>query len=71
MHIYAKLFLATLTFIAANIYKGLFRNHIELKIKKILRKYQKGFRRNRSTISQILTIRRILEGVCAKTLWQQ
>ena len=33
-----------------------------------IRKYQNGFRRNRSTISQILTIRRILEGVSAKNL---
>ena len=43
------------------------RNHIEPKIKKILRKNQNNFRRNRSTTSQILTIRRILEGVRAKT----
>ena len=34
----------------------------------ILRKNQNGFRRNRSTTSQILTIRRILEGVQAKNL---
>ena len=34
----------------------------------ILRKNQNGFRRNRSTTSQILTIRRILEGVRAKNL---
>ena len=32
------------------------------------RKNQNGFRRNRSTTSQILTIRRILEGVRAKNL---
>ena len=32
----------------------------------ILRKNQNGIQRNRSTTSQILTIRRILEGVCAK-----
>ena len=37
------------------------------KIDKILRKNQNGFRRNRSTTSQILTIRRIL-GVRAKNL---
>ena len=35
---------------------------------KILRKNQNGFRRNRSTTSQILTIRRIREGVRAKNL---
>ena len=38
------------------------------KINNILRKNQNGFRRNRSTTSQILTIRRILEGVRAKNL---
>ena len=37
-------------------------------IDNILRKNQNGFRRNRSTTSQILTIRRILEGVRAKKL---
>ena len=38
------------------------------KIDNILRKNQNGSRRNRSTISQILTIRRILDGVRAKDL---
>ena len=50
------------------IYYALLRNRIELKIDNILRKNQNGFRRNRSTISQILTIHRILEGVWAKNL---
>ena len=54
----------TLTSIAAKIYNALLRNHIEPKIDNILRKNQTGFRRNKST--QILTIRRILEGVRAK-----
>ena len=58
----------TLTSIAAKIYKALLRNCIEPKIDNILRKNQNGFRRNRSTTSQILTIRRILEGVRAKNL---
>ena len=57
----------TLTSIAAKIYNALLRNRIEPKIDNILRKNQNGFRRNRSTTSQILTIRRILEGVRAKT----
>ena len=57
-----------LTFIAAKIYKALLRNLIKPKIDNILRKNQNGFRRNRSTTSQILTIRRILEGVRAKNL---
>ena len=58
----------TLTSIAAKIYNVLLRNHIESKIDNILRKNQKGFRRNRSTTSQILTIRRILESVRTKNL---
>ena len=58
----------TLTSIAAKIYNALLRNRIEPKIDNILRKNQNGFRRNRYTTSQILTIRRILEGVRAKNL---
>ena len=58
----------TLTSIAAKIYNALLRNRIEPKIDNILRKNQNGFRRNRSTTSQILTIGRILEGVRAKNL---
>ena len=58
----------TLTSIAAKIYNALLRNRIEPKIDNILRKNQNGFRRNRSTTSQILTIRRILEGVRSKNL---
>ena len=58
----------TLTFIAAKIYNALLHNYIEPKIENILRKNQNSFRRNRSTTSQILTIRRFLEGVRAKDL---
>ena len=58
----------TLTSIAAEIYNALLRNRTEPKIEKILRKNQNGFRRNRSTTSQILTIRRILEGIGAENL---
>ena len=58
----------TLTSIAAKIYNALLRNRIEPKIDNILWKNQNGFRRNRSTTSQILTNRRILEGVQAKIL---
>ena len=58
----------TLTSIAAKIYNALLRNCIEPKIDNILRKNQNVFRRNRSTTSQILTVRRILEGVRAKNL---
>ena len=58
----------TLTSIAAKIYNALRRNRIEPKIVNILRKNQNGFRKNRSTTAQILTIRRILEGIRAKNL---
>ena len=58
----------TLKSITAKIYNALLRNRIEPKIDNILRKNQNGFRRNRSTTSQILTIRRIHEGVRAKNL---
>ena len=58
----------TLTSIAGKFYNALQRNRIEPKIDNILRKNQNGLRRNRSTSSQILTIRRILEGVRAKNL---
>ena len=56
----------TLTSIAVKIYNALLLNCIELEIEKILLKNQNGFQGKRSTASQILTIRRILEGVCAK-----
>ena len=58
----------TLTSIAARIYHALLSNQIESKIEKIFRKNQNGFRRNQPTISQILTIRRILKGVCKKNV---
>ena len=58
----------TLTSIAAKIYNALQLNRIEPEIEKILRKNPNGFRRNRFSTSQILTIRRILEGVRAKNL---
>ena len=58
----------TLTSIAAKIYNAQLQNRIEPKIDNILWKNQNGFRRNRSTTSQILTIRRILESVRAKNL---
>jgi exonuclease III len=58
----------TLTAIAAKIYNLLLLNRIRPKIDPILRKNQNGFRQNRSTVGQILTIRRIIEGVRAKNL---
>ena len=58
----------TLTSIVTKIYNALLHNRIEPKIEIILRKNQNGFRRNRSAMSQILTIHWILEGVRAKNL---
>ena len=58
----------TLTSITVKIYNALLLNHIEPEIEKFLRKNQNGFRRNRSTTLQILTIGRIL-GVRAKKPW--
>ena len=52
----------------AKIYSALLHNRIEPKIENILRKNQNGLQRNRSTMSQILTICWILEGVHAKNL---
>ena len=43
-------------------------NRIRLEIDPILRKNQNGFSKNISTSGQILTIRRILEGVKSKNL---
>ena len=58
----------TLKSIATKIYNAQLRNLIEPKIGKILWNNQNGFWRNRSTTSQILTIRRILDNVRAKNL---
>ena len=43
-------------------------NRIRPAVDPLLRKNQNGFRRKRSAMGQILTIRRILEGVRAKSL---
>ena len=52
----------------AKIYNVLLCNRIEPKIEKILWMNQNDFHRNRSSTSQILTMRRILEGVRSKNL---
>ena len=54
--------------IAAKIYNAPLFNCIETKIEKVFRKKQNSFRINRSTMSQILTIHRILQGLRAKNL---
>ena len=56
----------TLTSIVAKIYNALLRNRIEPKIDNILRKNQNGFRRNRSTTSQIES----LKAFGQKTYWR-
>ena len=43
-------------------------NRIRPKIEDIFRKNQNGFRTNRSTTGQILTIRRLIEGVKSKNV---
>ena len=58
----------TLTAITAKIYNLMLLNRIRPEIDPILRKNQNGFRANRSTSGQILTIRRISEGLKAKNL---
>jgi exonuclease III len=58
----------TLTAIAAKVYNTLLLNRIQPVLDPILRKNQNGFRKNRSTVGQILTVRRVIEGIRAKNL---
>ena len=58
----------TLTANSAKVYNTLLLNRIQPVLEPILRKNQNGFRKNRSTIGQILTVRRIIEGVRARNL---
>ena len=58
----------TLTCIAANIYNIMLLNRIRPAVDIILRTNQNGFRTNRSTSGQILTVRIIIEGANAKNL---
>ena len=58
----------TLTAIAAKIYNLMLLNRIKPKIDPVLRKNQNGSRTNRSTSGQVLSIRRILEGIQSKNL---
>jgi len=43
-------------------------NRIQPVLEKVLRINQNGFRKERSTVSQILTVRRVIEGIKAKNL---
>ena len=58
----------TLTPIAAHIYNVMLLNRIRPQIDPLLSKNQNGFRTNRSTSGQILTIGRLLEGVKSHNL---
>lgn len=58
----------SLTPIAAKVYNTLILNRIQPHIDPLLRPNQNGFRKGRGTTSQILTIRRIIEGVKSKSL---
>ena len=58
----------TLTAISAKIYNLVLLNRIRPAVDPLLRKNQNGFRRKRSTMGQILTIRSIKEGVRANNL---
>jgi len=57
----------TLISVAAKIYNSMLLNRIQLFVEKIFRRNQNGFRKGRSTVGQILTVRRIL-GVRSKKL---
>ena len=58
--------IAIIAIAAATVNYSLLFIRIQPQIERVLRNNQKDFRRNRSTCSQILTIRRIIEGVRAK-----
>ncbi len=58
----------TLTSIAAKIYNMLLLNRIQPEMEKVLRRNQNGYRKNRSTVGQILTVRRVIEGINSKNL---
>ena len=58
----------TLTSIAAKLYNSMLLIRLRPHVDPILRRNQNGFRQNRSTSGQILTIRRIIEDVKGKHL---
>ena len=58
----------SLTAIAAKIYNRMLLDRLRPHVDPLLRPNQNGFRKGRGTVSQILTIRRIIEGVKAKNL---
>lgn len=58
----------TLTAVAAKIYNRMLLNRLKPHIDPRLRINQNGFRTGRSTIAQVLTLRRLVEGIKAKKL---
>ena len=58
----------TLSSIAAKVYNRMLLNRIRPFVDPLLRWNQNGFRQQRSTISQILALRRIIEGMKSKNL---
>ena len=58
----------TPTPIATKIYNSMLLNRIQPEVEKVLRRNQNSFRKNRSTVGQILTVRRIIKGVKANNL---
>ena len=58
----------SLTSVAAKVYSKLILNRLRPYIDPIIRPHQNGFRQGRGTLSHILTIRRIIEGVKSKNL---
>ena len=58
----------SLSVIAAKIYNKMLLFRIRPNIEPILRNNQNGFRRKRSTVGQILTLRRLIEGIKSKNL---
>ena len=58
----------SLTSIASKIYNKLILNRLQPYVDPLLRPNQNGFRKGRGTISQILTIRRLIEGIKSKNL---
>ena len=58
----------SLTVTAAKIYNKILLDRIRPYLDPLLRENQNGFRAGRSTLSQILTLRRLIEGIKAKQL---
>ena len=58
----------TLSLSASKIYNKMLLNRIRLILDEKLRTNQNGFRPSRSTLAQIFTLRKIIEGVKSRTL---